>query len=185
MIKRMPACISATACTVFATAFFGTAAIAQDVNGVTPLFKAAKDNFALAWVEQNLAFTSAKFIAAPAKGYGSYQPLQNNEFAPGTPLTVYAEPVGYGFKQQNSQYHIDLSVDFELRNTTGQVLASQDGFAVLHAASFNQVREYQSSLSFDLKGLQEGEYVLKVRFNDNNSEKSGAFELPFKMKTTN
>ncbi len=110
--------------------------------------------------------------------------MDTAEFQSGDPLTVYAEPVGFAYKEMDGTYAIDLSVDFELRNTTGQVLASQDSYTALHTVSFNLIREYQTSLSFNLKGLQAGNYVLKVQFNDENSGKSGSFELPFSLKET-
>ncbi|SDQ78638.1 hypothetical protein [Pseudovibrio sp. Tun.PSC04-5.I4] len=182
--RGMAACISAAACTVVVGTLLGSAAIAAETAQLTPNFVTAQSAYNTAWKQQSLVFTSAKFIALPAKGYGSYTPLVSAEFQSGDPLIVYAEPLGYAYQEQNGQFMIDLSVDFELRNTTGQVLASQDDFAELHSESFSRIREYQSSLSFNLQGLQAGEYVLKVRFNDENSEKSGSFELPFLMKAT-
>ena len=182
-VKGMSAAKAAT-CSIFAVALLGSAASAEEATALSADFKAAQDAYAVAWQQQPLAFTAAKFIALPAKSYGSYTPLETAEFQSGDPLTVYAEPVGFSYKETGGKYAIDLSVDFELRNTTGQVLASQDGFTTLHSESFNQVREYQTSLSFNLTGLQTGEYVLKVRFNDENSDKSGSFELPFSMSET-
>lgn len=180
--RGMTAYISAAACTVFVGALLGSAAIAAETDHLTPDFVTAQNAYDAAWKQQALAFTSAKFIALPARGYGSYTPLASVEFQSGDPLIVYAEPLGYAHTEQNGLFAIDLSVDFELRNTTGQVLASQDGFAALHSESLSRIREYQSSLTFNLQGLQAGEYVLKVQFNDENSEKSGSFELPFFMK---
>lgn len=172
----------AFAAAVFASAVLGQSALAQDIPQVSSDYSSAFSQFEQAWSAQDLAFTEARFVAEPALGYGTYQPLDSSVFEVGTPFTVYAEPVGYGFgANDKGQHTIDLSVDFELRNTTGQVLAAQDGFATLSLASFNKTYEYQSSLSFALQGLQAGEYVLKVRFNDTNSDKSGSFELPFEM----
>ncbi|KZK90751.1 hypothetical protein PsW64_00316 [Pseudovibrio sp. W64] len=181
-VRGMSAYAKAAACSIFAVALLGGAASAEDKSAPSAGFKAAQDAYTIAWQQQPLAFTAAKFIALPAESYGAYTPLETTEFQSGDPLTVYAEPVGFSYKEMGSTYAIDLSVDFELRNTTGQVFASQDGFTALHSASFNQIREYQTSLSFNLKGLQAGDYVLKVQFNDENSEKSGSFELPFSMK---
>lgn len=180
-VRGMPAYARAAACSIFATALLGGVASAEDMPVLSADFAAAQTASAVAWQQQPLAFTAAKFIALPADSYGSYTPLEIAEFQSGDPLTVYAEPVGFSYKKMADKYTIDLSVDFELRNTTGQVLASQDGFTALHSESFNQIREYQTSLSFNLQGLQAGEYVLKVQFNDENSEKSGSFELPFAM----
>lgn len=181
-VKGMTAYAKAATCSIFAVAMLGSAASAKDMSALSADFVSTQATYAIAWQQQPLAFTSAKFIALPAREYGSYTPLETAEFNSGDPLIVYAEPVGFAYKEQAGKFAIDLSVDFELRNTTGQILASQDGFTTLHSESFNRIREYQSSLSFNLEGLQAGEYVLKVKFNDQNSEKTGSFELPFVMK---
>ncbi|KZL18706.1 hypothetical protein PsAD2_02221 [Pseudovibrio axinellae] len=181
-IRGMRAFAKAATCSIFSVTLLGSAASAEDATTLSADFNGAREGYAAAWQQQPLAFTAAKFIALPAESYGSYTPLENTEFQSGDPLIVYAEPVGFAIKEMNGEYAIDLSVDFELINTTGQVLASQEGFTTLHSKSFNQIREYQSSLSFNLTSLQAGEYKLKIRFNDVNSNKTGSFVLPFSMK---
>ncbi len=180
-MKRMTAA-KVAGCSIFVATLLGSAASAADMSAVSAEFVAAKQVYEAAWEQQPLAFTAATFIALPAKSYGAYTALERAEFQADDPLIVYAEPVGFAHKDIGGKYAIELSVDFELRNTTGQVLASEQAFTTLHSESVAKLREYQSSLSFNLKGLQAGEYVLKVQFNDENSEKSGGFELPFSMK---
>lgn len=134
-----------------------------------------------AWDTAPLGFTTATFTQAPANGYGDYTPVASANFQPDQPIYVYTEPVGYAFREDDGRYIINLSVDFELRNMTGQILASRTNFAQLENASRRRVHEFQTSLQFGLLGLQQGDYVLQVRINDLNSEKTGSFELPFTM----
>ncbi|WP_208976530.1 hypothetical protein [Polycladidibacter hongkongensis] len=151
-------------------------ALAQDSS-----IEAAREALSAAWTAAPLHFTAATFVKAPATGYGIYDVREGNSFTDGETLHVYAEPVGYGYGKQDGLTTIDLSVDFALRNSTGQVLAEQSGFAKLHSAGHNRAHEYQSSLSFNLAGLQAGGYTLEVTFNDQNSTKNGSFSLPLEI----
>lgn len=135
-----------------------------------------------AWDQAPLAFGVATFTQNAADSFGQYEPRNNNTFTAGDMLHVYVEPIGYGYKRTGEQFEINFGTDFELRNETGQILASQDGFADLILISRNAIKEYQASLSFRFDGLLPGNYVLRTRLNDRNSDKSGSFSLPFSIK---
>ncbi|MDD7911352.1 hypothetical protein PUV47_15585 [Pseudovibrio exalbescens] len=156
---------------------------ASETAGTEPSnsLASAQQVFQNAWDQSPLSFTEKTFAKAPAQGYGDFDPVDAAVFDQNEPIIVYAEPVGYAFREADGAYNINLSVDFELRNMTGQILASQKDFAQLQNSSRKRVHEFQTSLQFGLQGLQEGDYTLMVRINDLNSDKTGSFELPFSM----
>lgn len=132
-----------------------------------------------AWNTSGLAFTTATFAEAPAKGYGQYTPRGSTSFSAGEPLTIYAEPVGYGFSASEAGYSYSLQASFRLLNTTGQVLAAQDGFADFSGTTRSAKRELPASLSFRFSGLPAGDYTLETTFTDKIGDKSGTISLPF------
>lgn len=143
--------------------------------------EAARAALAEAWNAAPLSFATALFVDTPAKGYGRYTPRETATFAPDEPIHVYAEPVGFGYGRNDAEYTIDLVAGFELRNTSGQVLAQGDDFARLTQSSRREVREFPAALSYRFEGLIAGDYVLVTRLKDANSDKSGDFALPFSI----
>ncbi|MEP0409156.1 MAG: hypothetical protein ABJH93_18500 [Roseibium sp.] len=133
------------------------------------------------WDASELAFTSATFATSNASGYGQYTARDSNRFSPAETMTVYAEPVGYGFAETAVGYRHDIDVSFRLLNTTGQVLAEQDGFARFAGETPNRKRELPTSLSFQFEGLPAGDYVLEALYTDKISDKAGTIALPFTM----
>ncbi|MTI18601.1 hypothetical protein E1162_15255 [Rhodobacteraceae bacterium RKSG542] len=157
------------------------ASSAAFASELSPEFIKAHSTYATAWSAQDLSFTTAAFVTTPARSYGVYEPKATASFQQGEPLIVYAEPVGYDFAQKDGEYLIDLSVGFELRNMTGQILAAEESFAQIDHASRAMVREFQTSLRLDLQGIPEGDYLLKVSVKDNTGGDEGFFELPFNV----
>jgi len=134
------------------------------------------------WNASGLGFTKVLFVDGPASRYGQYEPA-SAVFEPGAAMTVYAEPVGYGFTSASGMHRFELSASYELKNTTGQVLASQDGFATIGDAGRSKQREFQASLTFQFEGLPDGDYLLSLTLNDASTGKAGTADLPFQVKT--
>jgi hypothetical protein len=135
--------------------------------------------FNAAWAAAPLGFSEALFVAREPEGFGIYAARSNNVFRKDEQMLVYAEPFGYGYGNVGGLFTIDLSADFELRTPSGQVLHTQDDFARLSMQSQRRNKEFQVFITFSFDGLRAGDYVLVTRLNDENSEKAGAFELPF------
>jgi len=133
------------------------------------------------WDSSELAFTAATFATSNASGYGQYTARDSNSFSPTETITVYAEPIGYVFAETSVGHRHDIEVGFRLLNTTGQVLAQQDGFARFAGVTPSRKRELPTSLSFQFEGLPAGDYVLEALYTDKISNKSGTVTLPFTM----
>ena len=134
-----------------------------------------------AWEVAPLGFSKALFVAAPAGGYGQYEPRGSSEFSADETLHVYAEPVAYTIAENESSYSYALSANFRLLNTTGQVLAESADFASFAKQTRSASRELSTSLSFQFSGLPSGSYSLEVEFKDTVGGKSGMINLPFSV----
>lgn len=107
-----------------------------------------------AWDAAPLAFATATFVDGDVAGYGRYTPLGEARFAPGETMVVYAEPVGFGFSKVADGLKVDLVADFEVLNASGQVLASQTGFADLGVTARKRLHEFHTTLRFAFEGLR-------------------------------
>ncbi len=132
------------------------------------------------WEAMPLTVAQALFVNARPTGHGGYDARASSTFKLGEEILVYAEPVGYGYRRDGDFYWIDLTVDFEIRTTTGQSLGGQEGFGEFKLRSRYRTKEFHTFLSYAFTGLQAGDYVLVTTLNDTVSGQSASFELPFK-----
>ncbi|GGE91468.1 hypothetical protein GCM10007285_18870 [Stappia taiwanensis] len=127
-----------------------------------------------------LGFSAGLFVeAGSVVGYGAYVPRAKASFAPTDTLVVYAQPVGYGYRETETGYGIRLTADYTLLTPSGQVLAEEKGFARLTSDSREKRRELYITLRLGFDGLRPGAYTLLARINDAVSGKSGELSLPF------
>ncbi|MEJ8473566.1 hypothetical protein [Roseibium algae] len=135
-----------------------------------------------AWDASDLGFTNATFAVSPATGYGQYQKRPSNVFTADDTLTIYAEPVGYGFEKTENGYRHDLEVSYSLLNMTGQVLATQSSFTRFSGEAQDRKRELPTNLSFQFQGLPTGHYVIEAAYADKLSAKTATLSLPFAIE---
>lgn len=124
----------------------------------------------------------AFFVSAKPLMFGSYDRVANNEFAKGSSLITYAEPIGLAWVPNGSGVASAFTVDFELRNPTGELLAEQKAFGNFKIESREPLFEIFTPLTLDVSAVPAGDYVLKYVFNDANSKKSTSIEQRFKLK---
>ncbi|MEO9527520.1 hypothetical protein [Roseibium sp.] len=157
-----------------------TGAQAQSEAASPPAaFQNALDAFDQAWTASGLAFTRVTFTDSPSTGYGQYTPRGEAVFTGEDPLSVYAEPVGYGFRETGTGYDYELTASFRLLTPAGQVLAEQDNFATFSGSGRTRQRELSAALSFEFSGLPAGAYRIETRFKDEIGGTQSAFTLPF------
>jgi hypothetical protein len=172
---------------IAALALLGVAATtpvlgAEAIDPVSPELATARAASAKAWQAAPLGFAKALFVEGDVGGFGQYTPLATAVFAPDDTLTVYAQPLGYGFVQSDEGYGIRLVADYELSNRSGQVLAAQTRFAELSYDSRDARREFHAILQFRFEGLRPGDYDLNILLRDSASEKQGNISLPFQVR---
>ena len=163
-----------------------TTALAQsEATGPSKAYLDALSAFDQAWTASGLAFTEATLTQGAATGYGQYTPRANTVFTDEEALTVYAEPVGYDFKDTNGLYAYELTASFRLLNLSGQVLAEQDNFATFSGSGRSKQRELSAALTFQFSGLPAGDYQIETRFQDEIGGNQSSFTLPFSVTGTN
>ncbi|MEP2706972.1 MAG: hypothetical protein ABJQ71_17620 [Roseibium sp.] len=169
-------------------AFAGTM-VASAQNALVPepssTFLNARTAFNNAWDESDLVFMVATFTNGISAGYGDYTPRTTTEFTGSDALSVYAEPIGYGFAETADGYQYKLTASYKLLNTSGQVLAEQGNFAQFTGTGRSKQRELSASLTFQFSGLPAGKYQLETLFVDETSGKQSGFALPFTVSTSN
>jgi hypothetical protein len=132
------------------------------------------------WEDGPLAFRNVTLVDT-ASGYGVYEMRANPTFRPDEKLTVYVEPVGFGYGSADGAASIGFTADLAIENATGQVLSETDDVFSLSAAGARGKREFYMALTFTVPYLRPGEYKAIFDVHDQNSDKSGTFEVTFNI----
>jgi len=138
----------------------------------------------LAAASDNIPFDIRKafFVTEKPIIFGSYKRVVSNEFPRGSSLITYAEPIGLAWVPDGDGVRSAFTVDFELRNPAGEILAEQKAFGHFKVESREPLFEIYTPLTLDVSAVPAGDYVLKYTFNDVNSKKSSSIEQRFKLK---
>lgn len=135
-----------------------------------------------AWNATPLTVRKAVFVSEHPSGYGEYVERKNNIFKQGEKLVVYAEPIGYGWKDAGGgQYQLGFKVDFVVKGADGKVLGGQENFADMTQTSHMRNREFMVVLTLSLSDAPPGDYVVEYKLHDIASDKTATFSLPFKI----
>lgn len=129
-----------------------------------------------------MQFQQAIFVSERARGYGMFKERPGNVFKAGEKLLVYVEPYGMGWKKEGDHFHLDVTADFELRTPNGKILTGQKDFGRFRTRSHHRNLEFYVNLTYRLKGLKPGKYIIGTTFRDNLTDKTGNFDLPFEIK---
>lgn len=152
-----------------------TPVLAQSIEAVD----AAEAAVFAVWDKTPLAFRTALFVT-DATSFGIYTPRPDSVFKQGEQLLVYAEPVGYGYKDNgDGTYGFGVNIDLAVKDKAGAVVAEQADFASAILASRARNREFIVSITLDLSGAPAGDYVLEYTARDIASEETGLISLPF------
>jgi hypothetical protein len=128
-----------------------------------------------------LDIRKAFFVSEKPVMFGSYKRVATNEFPKGSSVITYAEPIGLAWIPDSDGVECAFTVDFELRNPSGEVLATQKSFGSFKLESREPIFEIYTPLTLDVSAVPAGDYVLKYTFNDVNSKKSTSVEQRFKI----
>jgi len=114
-------------------------------------------------------------VVDSSEGYGVYSERMNKTFKPDEKLLVYVEPVCLG---EGAKGALGFKADLAIENMTGQVLGeAKDVFSI----STTKRRDFSTTLSFGVPYLRPGEYKAAFTVHDQNSDKTGTFEVPFSI----
>lgn len=172
-MKRMLAALAAIGMGLMATG-----ALAQSLEAIDKADEAVWQ----AWDATPLTFRHAVFVGEPPQGFGVYKDRANSTFKSGESLVVYAEPVGYAYKDNgNGTYSFGFNVDLIVKSPSGEIVGGQENFQKLELTSRAKNREFMLTLTLDLTNAPPGDYVLEYKTHDLNSDKVGLMSLPFTL----
>jgi hypothetical protein len=135
------------------------------------------------WQATPLVFRKTIFVDS-ASGFGIFAAKESAAFAAGEPIKVYVEPVGFAYgKNAIGGSEIGFDVDFELTDPSGASLFAKENFLQTTTPVRYHNREFQMTLTINLTGMSPGSYIAKFNVKDQNSEKTGTFDLPFEVKS--
>lgn len=134
------------------------------------------------WDKLPLTVLESDFVTGKPGGYGNYQVRPDSRFKAGEKILVYAELAGFGYGRDGDLFVIDLGADVELRDSQGKVLGAQADFATFSYRSHVPNREFFAFITYSFNGLKPGAYTVVTSLRDQNSKKTGSFELPFTIE---
>ncbi|WP_244477671.1 MULTISPECIES: hypothetical protein [unclassified Rhizobium] len=153
-------------------------AAAGDTVGAYDVLRSAVSDFSA-----GLPFSIGKavFVKGDPAGYAMYDTKDTSIFKPGETLVSYVEPIGLSWVPSTTQGKIQthFTVDFDILNKQGEVLASQKGFGNFTFTGYFRNQEIYATLSIDVTGAPAGDYILRFHFNDANSKKTASVEQAF------
>ncbi|GAB4273634.1 MAG: hypothetical protein Kow0013_27620 [Pararhodobacter sp.] len=167
------------------------AALAMSLCAVLPVAAPAQDRAAYdaaeaalidAWEALPLSFRTTGFVATEASGYGMYTLRPDARFAVGEPMIVYAEPLGYAWRDNgDGTYAFGFQIDLILRNPAGEILAQQEAFQTSTLTSRYRNREFYMNITLNLNNAPAGDYVLDYRVIDVVTREEAVISLPFTL----
>jgi len=145
--------------------------------------RATRTLFGQVWDQVGtIAFSEAALVTETAAGYGIYTTRADAIFKVGEPVIIYAEPFGFGYgAQADGSWGIGFNVDLKVLTPTGEVLIEAADLMRLALVSRYQNKEFQANLTYNLNGLEAGPYVLRTTLRDQNSDRSGSFDLTIEI----
>ncbi len=135
-----------------------------------------------AWEKTPLTIRRALFINGEPRGFGPYQERESKTFKPGEKVVVYAEPVGFGWKDAGrGMFELGFVVDFHIKSRDGEVLAEKENFMRIATESHTRNLEFMVVLTLNLTSAPPGDYVVEYKLRDIASDKTASFNMPFKI----
>ena len=118
-----------------------------------------------------------------ASSFGSYRARETNVFAPGEPVVIYLEPVGYSWTPNpDGTYGIGIVADYELVRRSGEILGGQKGVLEQSFTSRSRVREFFVTFTGTFTGLPAGAYTLIFTLHDKGRDQRARVEQPIVIK---
>lgn len=138
--------------------------VSGDSDDAMVIFDGATDAF---WEELPLHLRNTVFVSS-AKAFGQYEP-RDATFSAGETVTVYIEPVGYGFVAEGDLQRVAFSTALTISTPGGLVLAESEDFGKLVWTGRSKSREVPLIVSVTLPDLRPGPYELALRLTDDAS----------------
>ncbi|ESR27488.1 hypothetical protein [Lutibaculum baratangense] len=142
----------------------------------------ADDAFFAVWQRLPLAFRRIELIDTAPEGYDRVAPREDNAYAPGQEISIYVDPVGFGWRQGGDGWETDLTADFILSTPEGRIIAGQKDFGEFRIRSPQRARESFLVINYRFTGVPAGDYILTTTVHDRIDEEEAAFETAIEIR---
>lgn len=138
----------------------------------------AEAAYEAAWLELPISFRKVVLVNQ-VNGFGIYEQRKDSVFKGDEPIVVYAEPVGYVWKDNgDGSFSFGFDVDLLVKTPEGQIVAGQENFQKFEMKSQAKNKEFMLTLTLTLTGAPPGDYVIEYVTRDIASSKSGKLSVP-------
>lgn len=142
-------------------------------------YDAARAALLAVWAELPLTIRNVAITDGAPAGYGNYAVHDGNSFSPGDTIHIYAEVLGYGWKDNgDGTWSQLLDADLALLDADGTTIASKPKFLTTDTRSRQQLLESDLAFNVTLSGFGPGAYKLQFAVHDRTSSKETQFEVP-------
>jgi hypothetical protein len=153
------------------------AAAPQTSDDVAEALTTAREAMHAAWLRTPLRVAKAVLVEKGDTGYGIYEPRDSNRYAPGEPIMLYVEPIGYGYGREGEFWRFGLVADLLILDKAGNVLAGKDSALGANFASRNPAKELVFDIIYNLNNAPPGVYVLRTTLRDLYSDEQVRFDI--------
>lgn len=145
-------------------------------------YDAAREVLLAVWDELPLTVRNVALTDGPPAGYGDYKAHQGNSYAPGETIEVYAEVLGYGFKDNgDGTFSKLLDADLALVDAVGTTVARKDKFLTTAQTSREKILESDLAFNVTLSAFSAGAYKLQFTVHDEVEGKTASFDVPITL----
>jgi hypothetical protein len=132
------------------------------------------------WEKTPLTVHRSVFINGDPAAFGMYIERTPHVFKPGEPILIYAEPIGYRWKDEgDGTFAFGISADVLILNKDKKVIGGKEDVFRKVYRSHVRNKELMLTIHLNLTGAPAGNYVAEYRLHDLMSEQATTAELPF------
>jgi len=142
-------------------------------------YEASRAALLAVWEELPLTIRNVALTEGAPAGYGDYVVHEGNSFKPGETIHIYAEVLGYGWRD-NGDGTVSklLDADLALIDASGATVASKQGFVTTDVKSREKLLESDLAFNVTLTAFQPGAYKLEFTVHDRAGGKDTVFDVP-------
>lgn len=120
-------------------------------------------------------------FVSQADGFGNYVKEKDNHFLSGNGTTVYIELEDFTVARGEEDYGIDISVELDVLNSEGRVIAKSDKVFSLKKDLKSNQRDLSFKVPLDFSKWKKGKYTLVFKATDNIRNMLGEKRLPLEI----
>jgi len=142
-------------------------------------YEASRAALLAVWDDLPLTIRNVALTEGAPAGYGDYAVHDGNSFKPGETIHIYAEVLGYGWRD-NGDGTVSklLDADLALVDASGATVASKPGFVTTDVKSREKLLESDLAFNVTLTAFQPGAYKLQFTVHDRAGGKDAVFDVP-------